>query len=518
MMIRALSLRGAIGGMLVLLAALARPATAQVFQPHLTLSGFAGAALWDDKVNLENAPVFGGRVGLLAGRSVLFGLEGTYSLSNLDTSHGPWPFVPTQPPTPSPADPTAPVEEDFTHWGLDAIITVPWRIAPYILGGWTEVRFENDDPSWGDNSYHGWEFALGAKMYVSPRVAVRLEARDVMFEFDNPPAAPGDGTSNWFLTAGLDFAIGGAAVAKDADFDGVIDDIDACLGTPLGAFVDARGCPLDQDNDGVWDGLDACINTAVGAIVDEHGCPRDADLDGVPDGIDQCDSTARGFPVDARGCPRDLDGDGVLDGADLCPDTPVGALVDVRGCPLDQDRDGVPDGIDQCPDTRPGARVNAKGCPNDSDGDGVPDGVDKCPMTPANVRVDKDGCPIEVSEKEVELLDTGKITVHNILFETNKADLKAASGPVIQEIGAILAQWPDLRIEIGGHADARGTDDYNRTLSQKRAQAVLDRLLAEYPQLPAGNYVAKGYGESQPIATNDTAVGMAKNRRVEFRS
>jgi len=161
--------------------------------------------------------------------------------------------------------------------------------------------------------------------------------------------------------------------------------------------------------------------------------------------------------------------------------------------------------------------VDAAGCPTDSDKDGVFDGIDQCPNTPESARVDKDGCPIEISEKEVELLDTGKITVRNIHFETAKWDVLPDSYSVLDEIGKILIQWPDLRVEVGGHADARGSDAYNLTLSEKRANAVLQYLLGKFPQINASQYTAKGYGESMPVATNKTAEGMALNRRVEFK-
>jgi outer membrane protein OmpA-like peptidoglycan-associated protein len=74
-----------------------------------------------------------------------------------------------------------------------------------------------------------------------------------------------------------------------------------------------------------------------------------------------------------------------------------------------------------------------------------------------------------------------------------------------------------LRIEIGGHCDARGSDAYNLDLSQKRSQAVLDYLVQKFPQINKEQYEAKGYGESKPVASNKTIEGMAKNRRVEFK-
>jgi len=147
----------------------------------------------------------------------------------------------------------------------------------------------------------------------------------------------------------------------------------------------------------------------------------------------------------------------------------------------------------------------------------VQDDKDQCPNTQVGVKVDSDGCPIILTERETELLDKGKITTREIHFETAKWDILPESQPVLDDIGKILIQWPRLRIEVGGHCDARGSDAYNLDLSQKRAQAVLDYILQKFSQIPREQYVAKGYGERVPVASNKTVEGMAKNRRVEFK-
>jgi OOP family OmpA-OmpF porin len=207
----------------------------------------------------------------------------------------------------------------------------------------------------------------------------------------------------------------------------------------------------------------------------------------------------------------------VCDGIDKCAGTPKGATVDAFGCPADPDSDGVYDGIDQCANTPRGCTVDAKGCPADADGDGVCDGVDVCPNTPTGLKVDARGCPIEVSEMEVQLLDTGMIRLENIQFETRKAVLKPESFARIDEAGGVLQQYPQLRVEIGGHCDNRGSKALNDTLSESRARAVLDYLKQHFPSIPADQYTAKGYGFSKPIAPNTTDAGRARNRRVEFK-
>jgi outer membrane protein OmpA-like peptidoglycan-associated protein/opacity protein-like surface antigen len=469
------------------LAFLPRAASCQVHGPHWTLSPYLGWAFWGDDVNQRNKPLFGARTGFMINSYV--GIEGTYGFSPGETDSGPWPFVPTFPPAQSPSDPSKPVDDDISHFGLDVLVNLGTSsVTPFLVGGWQHVRFRNNDVNWGTTTFHGFEVGGGVRWYVSPRMALRLEARDVVFEFDNPPGEAPDGKNhNLFVTGGLTLAVGGSTTIADEDGDGVRDKKDKCPGTPLGALVDLNGCPIDGDGDGVFDGIDQCPNTPAGATVDPKGCPIDSDGDGVFDGIDQCAATPAGATVDAKGCPTDADGDTVFDGIDQCANTPLGATVDLKGCPID------------------------------SDGDSIFDGIDLCPNTPAQAKVDKDGCPIEISEKEIELLDTGKITVRNINFETGKWDILTKSRPVLDEVGRILIQWPQLRIEIGGHADARGTEKFNLELSQKRAQAVLDYLLAGFPQINSGQYTAVGYGESQPVASNKTVEGMAKNRRVEFK-
>jgi OmpA-OmpF porin, OOP family len=271
-------------------------------------------------------------------------------------------------------------------------------------------------------------------------------------------------------------------------------------------------CTTDTDQDGVCDARDKCPGTPVGCTVDANGCPVDADKDGVCDGIDQCPNTPAGVKVDYKGCPMDSDKDGVPDGIDQCPGTPMGATVDAKGCPADADKDGVWDGVDQCPNTPAGAKVDSRGCPMDSDGDGVYDGIDKCPNTPAGTKVDETGCPLEVKK----MIDTGLISSSLILFDFDKATLRPVSKTELDKIGAILMQVPDLKVEVGGHTDASGPDGHNMKLSDARAKAVRDYLVTNFPQINADNLTSKGYGETKPVATNDTKAGRAQNRRVEF--
>ena len=274
------------------------------------------------------------------------------------------------------------------------------------------------------------------------------------------------------------------------------------------------GDPVDTDGDGVRDRKDDCPDTPRGATVDEKGCPKDSDGDGVMDGIDKCPDTPDGVLVDAKGCPVDSDGDGVFDGPDKCPDTPKGATVDAKGCPKDSDGDGVLDGIDKCPDTPRGVKVDAKGCPVDvdSDGDGVVDRLDKCPDTPKGVKVDATGCPVAAKLFEEE---KATLVLQGVNFETNSAVLTAGSASVLNKVVESLKAWPKVRVEVAGHTDSVGTAAYNKTLSDKRAEAV--RAFLEAAGISASRMEANGYGEEKPIADNSTKAGKAANRRVELK-
>lgn len=221
------------------------------------------------------------------------------------------------------------------------------------------------------------------------------------------------------------------------------------------------------------------------------------------------------WPFKCMTCP-DADGDGICDRDDKCPDTPCCAKVGPDGCPFDSDGDGIYDGIDKCPDTPKGAKVNEKGCPLDSDKDGVCDGIDQCPDTPRDAKVDKHGCPIKTSETALVFLDTGVFTTSEIVFEFDSAEIKPESYKILNEIGDALSEWPELEIEIGGHTDNKGSEDYNQKLSEKRAQAVLDYLTKNFSDIRHGNYSVKGYGEKKSVASNDSEEGRAENRRVEF--
>ncbi|WP_110656157.1 OmpA family protein [Salinicola halimionae] len=197
----------------------------------------------------------------------------------------------------------------------------------------------------------------------------------------------------------------------------------------------------------------------------------------------------------------DSDGDGVPDDRDQCPNTPAGVAVDAVGCPLDTDGDGVPDYMDQCPGTPAGVEVNAQGCPLDSDGDGVPDYQDQCPDTPAGAEVNSLGCQEDLVLRDVN-------------FEFDSAKLTSSAESILDGVSDKLMTNDKLRIRLEGHTDSVGPAAYNKELSQRRADSVKAYLVSK--GFSGSNIMTMGYGEEQPVASNDTAEGRAQNRRVEL--
>jgi outer membrane protein OmpA-like peptidoglycan-associated protein len=107
------------------------------------------------------------------------------------------------------------------------------------------------------------------------------------------------------------------------------------------------------------------------------------------------------------------------------------------------------------------------------------------------------------------------IVLNNVFFETNKWELKPESMIELDRLVALLKGNPEKKIEIGGHTDNVGSDEANLTLSNNRAQSVVDYLIKK--GIATTRLTAKGYGETMPIATNDNDAGRAKNRRTEFK-
>ncbi|MCA9704908.1 MAG: OmpA family protein, partial [Myxococcales bacterium] len=182
-----------------------------------------------------------------------------------------------------------------------------------------------------------------------------------------------------------------------------------------------------------------------------------------------------------RPAAGDRDGDRVLDRDDYCPDL-FGAPP--RGCP--------------------------QVCIDDRDGDGLSDPVDKCPDEPEsrNGFEDADGCPDEVPPEYADLSGV----MEGINFDTDKDTIKPASRTIIDEAVEVMKKYPDLRVRITGHTDSVGPYRHNVDLSQRRAKSVKRYMVSK--GIDEGRIETAGFGPDQPIDTNDTVEGRAKNRRI----
>jgi len=215
----------------------------------------------------------------------------------------------------------------------------------------------------------------------------------------------------------------------------------------------------------------------------------------------------------------DPDHDGILGSADKCPDQPEDkdGFQDEDGCPdPDNDGDGILDADDKCPlqaENKNGVD-DEDGCPEeDTDGDGFFGTKDKCPDQPEtkNGFQDTDGCPDEVPPTLKKF--TG--VIEGINFRTGKAEILKGSYAILDRAVAVLKEFADVKLEISGHTDDKGKDDYNKDLSQRRAEAVKNYLVGK--GITADRLQSIGHGEDSPIGDNKTSSGRAKNRRTEFK-
>jgi outer membrane protein OmpA-like peptidoglycan-associated protein len=224
--------------------------------------------------------------------------------------------------------------------------------------------------------------------------------------------------------------------------------------------------------------------------------------------------------------PGDRDGDGILDPDDECPDAPedIDGFEDEDGCPdVDNDEDGILDVDDGCPDD-PEDRdrwEDADGCPDpDNDKDEILDVDDECPNDPEvyNDFEDEDGCPdsadpekkvlVIVKREKVEILD-------KVYFAFDSDRILPKSYELLDNVAKVIKEHTEIpKILVEGHTSSEGSDKYNLDLSDRRAKSVMRYLIAA--GVDPFRLDARGFGESTPIADNDTEDGRSKNRRVEF--
>lgn len=138
----------------------------------------------------------------------------------------------------------------------------------------------------------------------------------------------------------------------------------------------------------------------------------------------------------------------------------------------------------------------------DSDNDGVIDRLDRCPNTPAGAKVNANGCPAVL------------MTLTGVNFAYDSSRIDASSVRILDEAVTELNQASTVRIRIVGHTDSRGSEEYNQSLSVRRANAVRDYFVSK--GISATRLSTSGEGESRPTASNNTDEGRLQNRRVEL--
>jgi outer membrane protein OmpA-like peptidoglycan-associated protein len=190
----------------------------------------------------------------------------------------------------------------------------------------------------------------------------------------------------------------------------------------------------------------------------------------------------------------------------------------LNGCPPpDRDHDGILDAQDACPDEAgvSSTESSKNGCPlpKDRDQDGILDGQDACPDAPGNPDSDpaRNGCPKAfVQGSQIKILDQVK-------FQKNKALIVPGreSEDVLNAVLQVLSEHSEIRsVRIEGHTDNTGSATRNRTLSQQRAQAVVDWLVKH--GIDRARLASAGFGPDRPLDSNDNEIGRQNNRRVEF--
>ena len=267
-----------VSALVLLFAALVVPTAgnASDTQPHWTIAPFAGLTKFSDQfgkdalgntnVKVDDNGNYGARIGYVWGSGVGLEAVGGWTQTKLKDDVA-----------------NASADMTFYHGSLDLIFEprVGKFGGPFIAagGGYVNTSTTNVSPSGSiafansdkaDELKQGVaEAALGWMFPLGEHMGLRLEARNLLWV---PKNDVGSAKLNYQVYGGaLEFQLGGKA--KDTDADGVPDKKDKCPATPVGAKVDATGCPMDTDGDGVFDGLDKCDNTPAGAKVDKDGCP-----------------------------------------------------------------------------------------------------------------------------------------------------------------------------------------------------------------------------------------------------
>lgn len=364
------------------------------------------------------------------------------------------------------------------EWSAGADLRLPWGDSARLLA--------DDKVAGGVRTSVGRSFGKGMNSFVALNLGLNFREETTL---GNVQA--GDEIT---FGVGANYAFWGP-LAAIAEFSGktTIADAFAKDSTPLGLMLGLRFAPRGWSvAAGAGPGLGQGYGSPDLRVLATGGArlnmkepkkePRPSEAS-APENQPRAEATSQPPAVPLN---DDADGDGILSDSDQCPTQAEDkdGFEDSDGCPdLDNDRDGVGDAADQCVD--------------DAE---TMNGIE-----------DEDGCPDMVRVVQGQIM-----TLEPIFFEYNSAKIERRSEPMLSEMARVILDREELGVvSIEGHTDAKGGSEYNRQLSQSRAEAVR-AFLIQYGVL-AGRVTAIGYGEERPLAEGVGAGADARNRRVEFR-
>ncbi|PLX75202.1 MAG: hypothetical protein C0615_08095 [Desulfuromonas sp.] len=430
-------------------------ANAAVRPGAITLTPSVSAHFYDSAEGVDDTAEFGLSLGYNLGEHWGVELTATYAEPDLEVS-----------PAPDLSIYTARLDGLY-HFNPSE------NLVPYFVFGAGGIIVDVDGQDEDEDLLANYGF--GFKYFVSDKTALIADVRHfVRFAAHKEGSSikSDDEFNNVVTSLGVTFQFGGSELDSprtvDTDRDGVIDSLDRCPGTAFRAEVDADGCPVDADGDGVRDVEDDCPNTEYGAVVNSVGCSPDQANVRLREDLKQ----PRNDVTVTAG--MDSDGDSVLDADDHCPNTPYGVKVSPEGCGPD----------DVSIEMRHGEA-----------GQAVMIGMER---------------PAQLEKSAVADLESAGLMIE---FAANGSSIHPRYFDDLRSIAAYLGSHPDARLMVEGHTDSTGSAQGNQKLSQHRADTVRWILVRDFGA-DAKRIIAKGFGETQPIADNDTQTGRAINRRV----
>jgi outer membrane protein OmpA-like peptidoglycan-associated protein len=352
---------------------------------------------------------------------------------------------------------------------------------------------------------------IGVQIRLTETAALDINGGFAITTTDNLNYYKNGDPPDAYYFVGLGLLFGGGPT--DEDNDGLMSDREKQLGTdPRNPDTDGDGLndgdevlkyatnPLNRDSDG--DGL------TDGEEVNKYKTdPLKADTDG--DGLNDREEVMN-YKTDPL--KADTDGDGLSDGDEV-------RKYKTDPLKVDTDKDAIDDGEEVM-------RYKTDPLKADTDGDGLSDSeeVFTHKTDPLDQDTDKgsvnDGVEVKRGTNplnkadDVEVKIGQPIILEGITFETNSAAITPSSAETLQQTLKTLNDHKDIIVEISGHTDDVGSDAYNKTLSQKRADAVKQWLVNN--GIDGSRLRAVGYGEERPVAPNDSPENRQKNRRIEF--